>query len=117
MEYGLYYQHHKIATIVQDSGDFLTCFGSYRLESLPNDDRLTHVRNYIEYSVRVWPLIEADEFDDNEEAMAQEEAFIDLIEGGDWLLVNSQTQESSPILIPVFCPNNEINWRWDALRR
>jgi len=51
-----------------------------------------------------------DEIDYEEEAQ-----FADLIESGNWWLVD-QNGKRIAILIPVFCTDNQINWRLDPNR-
>jgi hypothetical protein len=78
VKYQLFYQQHLIATVEEDDADFPSFFGRYQLEPSADAPELAHVRAYLDYSVRVWPLIEQDRFDDP--AMSEEEAYTDLID-------------------------------------
>ncbi|MBW1863885.1 MAG: hypothetical protein JRJ02_16215, partial [Deltaproteobacteria bacterium] len=72
--------------------------------------QLSHLLSYIDYSIRMWPLIEADRTDEID--YKEEAQFTYLIESGKWWLVD-QNEEKIGILIPVFCTENGVNWRLD----
>jgi hypothetical protein len=109
MKYQLLYQQHMIATVEEVNADFPSYFGHYRLEPAVDAPELVHVRAYIDFSVRVSPLRDQDRFDDP--AMLQEEeSFTDLIESPDWSLVEIETQQRTPILIPIFFTDG-VTWR------
>lgn len=109
MKYQVYFQHYLIASVEQDDSDFPTYFGRYQLAPAVDGPELAHVRDYIDYSVSVWPLIDQNRYD--HAAMAGEEPYMDLIESNDWSLVESETHRRTLIMIPVFCSNYELNWR------
>ena len=114
MNYKLLYGDHIIGDVKEDDSDFPTFFGKYKLISgLQKKPALAHIVSYVDYSIRVWPLIEADRMDaiDYEE----EAQFMDLIESGNWWLVD-QNGKRIAILIPVFGTDNYINWRLDPDR-
>ena len=114
MKYQLLYGDHVIAEVIVEDSDFPTFFGKYTLtEGLDQLSDLTHLLSYIEYSVRVWPLYEEDRTDEID--YKEEEQFTDLIESGDWWLLD-QNGHKTGILIPVFCTNSAINWRLDPER-
>ena len=70
-----------IATVHEEDADFPTFFGRYTLQPVIDAPELAHVRAYVDYSVRVWPLIEQDRF--NDPAMSEEEEYIDLIDSSE----------------------------------
>jgi len=114
MKYQLIYINHVIAEVTAEDSDFPTYFGKYTLSSgLDQLAAISHVLSYIEYSVRVWPLIEEDRGDEID--YEEENQFIDLIESGDWWLLD-ENGEKTGILIPVFCTDYGINWRLDPSR-
>ncbi len=108
MRYQLFYQQHPIAAVEEAHSEFPSCFGHYRLEPIADVPELAHVRAYIDFCVRVSPLREQERFDDP--ALAEEESFTDLIDSTDWSLVETETQQRTPILIPVFFPDG-VTWR------
>ncbi len=106
----LVYGERPIATITHESSDFPTLFGTYvPIEDESADELSAHLRAYIVMSVEVWPAIEAGEYD--EDAMAAEEPFLDLIESEQWALIDPDGSRR-PIQIPVFETGGRINWRW-----
>jgi hypothetical protein len=109
VKYHLHYKESVIATVEDVEADFPTFFGHYELAPTVSTPALAHIQAYIDYSVRVWPLIEQDRCDEID--LAEEQAFTDLIESSDWILVEAVTANRIPILIPVFCTDNGINWR------
>lgn len=62
MKYQLFYQGYLIAAVEEDDADFPTFFGHYRLEPTADHPELARVRAYVDYSVRVWPLIVQNRF-------------------------------------------------------
>ena len=108
MGYQLFYQQHLIATVEETNSEFPSCFGHYRLEPIADVSELAHVRAYIDFCVRVSPLREQERFDDP--ALAEEASFIDLIDSPDWSLVQTKTQQRTPILIPIFFTDG-VTWR------
>ena len=108
MRYQLFYQQHLIAAVEETNSEFPSCFGQYRLEPIADVPELAHVRAYIDFCVRVSPLREQERFDDP--ALAEEESFIDLIDSPDWSLVETKTQQRTPILIPMFFTDG-VTWR------
>ena len=64
MNYKLLYGDHIIGDVKEDDSDFPTFFGKYKLISgLQKKPALAHIVSYVDYSIRVWPLIEADRMD------------------------------------------------------
>jgi hypothetical protein len=114
MNYQLLYKDHVIADVTAEDSDFPSFFGKYTLSpELDHIGAMTHVLSYIDYSVRVWPLIEEDRTDEIDYEV--ENKFIDLIDSEDWWLLD-ENGEKTGILIPVFCTDNGINWRLDPSR-
>lgn len=106
----LVYGERRIATVVHESSDFPTLYGTYVLiEDQSADQLLAHVRDYVAMSVESWPLVEAGEYD--EDAMAAEDPFMDLINSDRWALVDTDGRRRS-IQAPVFETGGRINWRW-----
>lgn len=95
--------------VEEKDADFPTFFGEYRLLNEIESPELAHVRAYIDYSVRVWPLIEEDRVD--EISSAEEATFMDLIESEEWFLVEVDSGRRIGILIPIFCTGNRVSWR------
>ena len=108
MRYQLFFQQHPIAAVEETNSEFPSCFGHYRLEPIADVPELAHVRAYIDFCVRVSPLREQERFDDP--ALAEEESFTDLIDSPDWSLVETETQQRTPILIPIFFSDG-VTWR------
>jgi hypothetical protein len=109
MRYQLFYRQHLIASIEEKNAEFPSFFGHYQLEPIADVPELAHVRAYIDFCVRVSPHREQERFDDP--AMLQEEeSFTDLIESPDWSLVETKTQQRTPILIPIFFTDG-VTWR------
>ena len=100
MRYQLFYRQHLIATVEEENSEFPSCFGHYWLEPITDVPELAHVRAYIDFCLRVSPLREQERFDDP--ALAEEESFKDLIDSPDWSLVETKTQQRTPIIIPIF---------------
>lgn len=110
--YTLLYAGEPLGTIVEDDADFPTLFGTYELDPIARERAgLAHVLEYIDWSVRTWPLVEQDRVD---ELAAEEEQFAALIESEQWALRAADGREL-PILIPAFCTEGRVNWRY-ALR-
>jgi len=64
MNFQLLYDDQIIADVAMEGLDFPTFFGRYTLiKGLDQKPELSHLLSYIDYSVRVWPLIEADEIE------------------------------------------------------
>ncbi|OZG69929.1 hypothetical protein BTA51_28675 [Hahella sp. CCB-MM4] len=105
----LRWKEKLVATIDLEDQDFPTFFGRYSLCDTAPDI----IQQYVEFSGRTWPQIEEGNF--TEEYYAEEEKFIDLIEDSEWCLVD-ESGKIEPILIPVFCTDNGVNWRLDPDR-
>jgi hypothetical protein len=109
LRYQLYFGSHAIAVVKEKDADFPTYFGEYRLLNEIGSPELGRVRDYIDYSVRVWPQVEQDRME--ESSLAEEETFMALIESEDWFLVEADSGRRIRILIPLFCTGNRMNWR------
>lgn len=111
--YQLLYDGNLLGTITEEDSDFPTVFGSYALDAEAGTrPGLERAVEYVEWCVRTWPLIEQNRYD---EVAAEEDQFMDLIESDGWVLRADDGREV-PILIPVFCTDNKLNWRY-AFRR
>jgi len=108
------YKHYYIADIFEDSKDFPTFFGHFQLNANLAEIADGRIKEYVDYSIAVWPLIESDRIDevDFEE---EERRFGWLIDPSEWFLENDGLL--TPILIPVFCTEQQVNWRLDPSRK
>jgi uncharacterized RDD family membrane protein YckC len=113
-EFSLLYGPWTIGEVEQQDFEFPTFFGKFTLApGVRENPELTRVIAYVDYSVRVWPLMEADRFD---EIPADDEAELsDVIESNSWWLCPADGVRE-PILVPIFCTDGGINWRIDADR-
>ena len=107
MKYQLFYRQHLIATVEEANSEFPSCFGHYQVAPIADVAELAHVRAYLDFCLRVSPLREQERFDDP--ALAEEESFTDLVESPDWSLVETKTQQRTPILVPVFFTDG-VTW-------
>ena len=113
LQYTLLFGRRVIATVEERDADFPAIWGSFELDpGLRDDPSLRRVVDYIEFSIRTWPLIDAGR---TEETYEEESQFQDLIDSSDWWLAD-QDGQLLPILIPVFETNGRINWRLDPNR-
>lgn len=110
-EYTLVFDGHDLGRVRQEDADFPNLWG--RIELLPTVStvpELQHVMDYVAFSVRVQPVHEQDRAD--EVSSEEEMTFADLIETEAWAL-RDESGEVHGILIPLFCPDGEIIWRWN----
>jgi hypothetical protein len=109
--YRLFYQDIEMGEVVETDYDFPNSFGTFQPKDLGHDPLCQHLQNYIAYSIAADILMESGKEDGWQKFMEENEAqFLDLIETEDWRLDGDQTVS---ILIPNFCQNNEIVWRWN----
>lgn len=110
MKYRLYFEDRQIGTVEQLKADFPNLSGTYELlSSLEMDEKL--IWAYIQYSIEADILFESDE--KKWEVFIEEESnFSELIDSEDWSL-KDKSGETHKIMVPNFCDNNEIVWRWD----
>lgn len=113
-QYRLFYRELGIGEVTQENEDFPNLFGTFRPtagnEQYPAYDK---VQWYISYSVAADQLMqEGKEEEWDRFATENEPQFLDLIETDDWHLVDEDGVE--PILVPIFCQNSGIVWRWNV---
>lgn len=114
MKYRLIFGAVALAEIEEDGSDFPTFFGKVVYLPRESDDKaLDRVYRFIDYSIRVWPLMEADQFDDP--AFKEEANHAGVINSDDWWLEDDNGVRT-PILAPMFCTDGRINWRPDPTR-
>jgi hypothetical protein len=114
MHYRLLFGATPIGEIHKDDADFPTFFG--RIEFLPSLRSLPELRDvleYVNYSLRAWPLIEQDRFDDP--VFDEEFQHRAVINSEKWCLLDGRGNRI-PILVPIFCTGNRVNWRLDLAR-
>ena len=109
----LYYGKTPIAQIKETDRDFPTLSGSFQLLDEFEESREMKLKEYIDYSIEVWPFIEEDRID-SVDWSETEKVFSDLIESPHWWMRRGDT--FIPILIPIFCTRGRINWRFDPDR-
>ncbi len=109
MKFKLFYKDLEIASVKQVSQDFPNLSGTYTLIATNSEDSL--IIQYINYSIQASILME-ENTEKWEAFMEQEEhRYNQLIESQDWVL-EAENKDKQNIIIPVFCYNNEIVWRW-----
>ena len=99
--------------VVEEDADFPSLFGQFYPFVATEDNPLRRqLQNYIDYSVAADKIMEEESNEKWEAYMeANEKQFMNLIEAEDWYLVYSDRIEL--VLIPNFCQNNGIVWRWN----
>ena len=111
MKYKLYFNGNVVGTVSHEDENFPNLFGRYDI--LPSFEQQGGLVNeFIKYSVEASMLMEEDQNKWQEFMEAEEPKFIELIESDRWILVD-ESGEIHNILIPNFCSNNEIVWRWN----
>ncbi len=111
-QYRLFYQDVEIGRVIQEDKDFPNLFGTF-LPIVENDQPPLPdmIQQYIAYSIAADQLMQEGKQEEwGKFAGDNEPRFLDLIESDDWHLMDGGTVE--PILIPNFCQNNGIVWRW-----
>lgn len=59
--YTLLFDGHELGTVAEDDFEFPTFFGRFELATDSNgESELGHVLEYVEYSIKTWPLIMED---------------------------------------------------------
>ena len=115
MSYTLFYKKLKIASISNISEDFPNLSGNYILAE-DIESKNNFLLQYINYSITASKLME-ENIEEWEEYILQEEAkYIDIIESNEWLLVGQNT-EKHQVLVPVFCYDNSLVWRFKITKR
>ena len=110
----LFFGDVELGEVVEEDADFPNLFGTFCPgAATPNSSLNTKLQRYIAYSVAADELMnEGTEAEWVAFAAEHEPQFIDLIETDDWHLVYADQIE--PILIPNFCRDNGIVWRWNV---
>ncbi len=116
----LLYRDVAVGTIRPTDVDFPNCCGTF-VPTKDTDPPATRERiaRFIEYcreSERLMLSLDDDAPDNAWEQFesTHEDEFVDLIECGDWWLVD-ETGERHPILVPNF-GQDDVVWRWDTSR-
>lgn len=107
MKYKLYYKEIELGYISYLDQDFPNLFGKYKLTSPLTKD----IDQYINYSIESNRLMITSKSKWLEFINENGDKFHDLIESEDWKLID-EDGEAHLILVPNFCANNEIVWRW-----
>lgn len=113
-QYRLFYRDTEIGDIIQEDADFPSMFGTFRPAAESHGDAIRgRMQQYIDYSVAADQLLQEGKEEEWERFCSENEPqFLDLIETDDWHLSEEGTVE--PILIPNFCQNDGIVWRWNV---
>jgi len=111
MKYDLFYKEIRLGSITRKGSDFPSLFGQYSLlPFLKLEPSL--LNQYITYSIQANQMMENQskwiEFIEKEE-----HKYAELIDSEDWKLIDKDGK-SHKTLIPIFCENNEIIWRWNS---
>ncbi len=112
VRYQLLFGEEILGEVLELERDFPSFHGSFdESAALSSKQSLSLVSDYIDYSRRVWPLVEADQMDDP--AFEDEHRFTELIESAKWALLDADG-ERIPILIPIFTSDQQLIWRLDS---
>ncbi len=115
--YRLFYQEIELGEVVRTEADFPSLFGTFHAKTLGAGELCRHLQDYITYCMAADTLIQSGQEDEWERFIQENEAqFLDLIETEDWHLLEDDPTEGNnltAILVPNFCQNNEIVWRWN----
>ncbi len=111
--YRLFYRDIELGEVGEEDSDFPNLFGSFHPIAFDNQTLLSdHLQRYIAYSIAADGLMQEGNEDEWDKFAAENEAqFLDLIETDDWHL--SDEGRIVGILIPNFCQNSKIVWRWN----
>lgn len=114
--YTLCFRNVEVGTIRRTDADFPNLWGTFSVSPQTSDlETRELVHRYIAYSREADRLMqEGDATGDayDEHVARNEPQFIDLIECGDWCLVDA-SGTSLPILVPIFCIDGVV-WRWNV---
>ena len=113
-QYRLFYGGTEIGHIIQEDADFPNVFGTFRpLDESQENATRDRIQRYIDYSIAVDQLMqEGKEAEWDRFCSENEPQFLDLVETDDWHLLDEGSVE--PILIPNFCQDSGIVWRWNV---
>ncbi|MGB1295934.1 MAG: DUF1266 domain-containing protein [Flavobacteriales bacterium] len=109
--YELFYGEEKIGTVDHLYKDFLNHSGIYELQ----DNLSSLVKEYIEFSIQCGELIDYDNDRYEKYLQEHEQKFMEIIQSDDWYFIHPNGEEIK-ILVPNFCSNNEIVWRWNTIK-
>jgi len=112
--YRLFFRDLDLGTIVQEDSDFPNLFGTFTPSDHSGEGSLwQHLQDYMAHSIAGDILMEQDKVDEFDAFEKQAgDRFDDLIETDDWYILENGKRE--PILIPIFCRDNAIVWRWNV---
>ena len=114
MTYRLLHGERVIAEVIPLEQDFPGFYGRYALRpEVGEDPELAHLAAYVEFCLRISPLVDADRTDEID--LDEEARFTDLIESDRWWLLDEEGERTA-ILVPVFYTGNGISWRLDTDR-
>ena len=115
--YRLFYQDIELGEVVRTDADFPSLWGTFQAKPLGPGELCRHLQNYIHFCIAADALIQSGKEDEWEQFIQENEApFLDLIETNDWHLRDGNQVDGNqitPILVPNFCQNNELVWRWN----
>ncbi len=111
MLYQLLYKDLLLGTIQHIDSDFPNLSGRVSLINRGSDKNKL-ISDYVRYSIEANKLMNSDEKKWEAFIMVEEEKYTALIESNDWKLI-SEDGQTHHILVPNFCDNNEIIWRWN----
>ena len=115
--YQLFYQNVELGKVLPTEADFPSLWGTFQAKALGPGELCQHLQDYMNFCTAADALIQSGKEHEWEQFIQENEApFLDLIETEDWHLVESDPMEGdhvTPILVPNFCQNNEIVWRWN----
>ena len=113
MNQTLLYGEYIIATLNESHADFPSYWGNIDLSPM-DPETPAIIREYIAWSIAIWPKIESDTYTADDAAI-EEQKFGNLIQSSDWWLACAE-KIRIPILTPCFQSKNEATWRLDPSR-
>ena len=110
--YQLFYNELLVGEVIELYREFPSLWGRYRLYSFNEPNELIkRIQSYVEYSIEADRIAQEDEDTWHEFAGQRESQFQELIDSGDWFLVDEEGNRHN-ILVPIFCQDNGVIWRW-----
>ena len=110
--YQLFYDDIVLGEIIELDRDFPNLWGRYQLYSFDETSELIRrIQAYIEYSIEADRIAQEDEETWLEFTSKGDSQFQKLIDSADWFLVDGEGNRHE-ILIPNFCQDNGVVWRW-----
>ena len=113
-QYRLFYRDIQIGSVTQEDEDFPNLFGTFRpIAGNEQNPVYDQIQRYIAYSVAADQLMQEGREEEWDRFAAEKEPqFLDLIETDDWCLKDDE--DVMPILVPRFCQDDGIVWRWNV---